>query len=78
MISIESLPDDTRAPRPVADLVGTPESADEYRVRMRLNMVAAIVLVALVGCGIWLANTMVASEKAQGCYSSGEHTCSLI
>jgi hypothetical protein len=74
----ESLPDDTRAPGPVADLAWAPESEDEYRQRIRVNLLAAVVLIALVGAGIWLANVMVATEKAQGCYTSGEHTCSLI
>jgi hypothetical protein len=69
---------DARAPRRVADPVGAPESDAEYRQRMRANLLAAAVLVVLVGAGIWLANAMVAAEKAHGCYSSGEHTCSLI
>ena len=56
----------------------TREGEDDYAERMRLNLFAAIALIALVGAGIWLANVMVSSEKAHGCYSSGEHTCSLI
>jgi hypothetical protein len=63
--------EDARAQRPLAD-------EDDYAQRMRVNLFAAIALIALVGVGIWLANTMVSSEKAHGCYTSGEHTCSLI
>jgi hypothetical protein len=54
------------------------EDAEDYRQRMRVNLFAAIALVTLVGVGIWLANAMVATDKAHGCYTSGEHTCSLI
>jgi hypothetical protein len=50
----------------------------EFRQRMRLNLVAAVALIALTLFGVWLANAMVASEKTHGCYVSGEHTCSLI
>jgi len=71
-------PSNARMPGKVADLAGAPESEDEYRQRIRANLLAAAVLVVLVGAGIWLANAMVATEKAHGCYSSGEHTCSLI
>ena len=54
------------------------DNDDDFRDRMRVNLFAAVVLIALTLFGIWLANTMVATEKAHGCYSSGEHTCSLI
>ena len=76
-IHAESLSDGTRAPRPLADPVSQ-DRDDEYRHRMLVNLLAAMVLVALMGAGLWLVNTMVESQKAQGCYTSGERTCSLI
>jgi uncharacterized membrane protein len=54
------------------------EDEEEYRVRMRLNLVAAIVILGLLTFGIWLADEMVAAQKVQGCYASGFHSCSLI
>jgi len=54
------------------------EDEEEYRVRMRLNLVAAIVILGLLTFGIWLADEMVEAQKVQGCYASGFHSCSLI
>jgi hypothetical protein len=71
------VPDDKVAARP-ARLEKAPENDDDFRDRMRVNLFAAIALIALTLFGVWLANTMVRTQKAQGCYSSGERTCSLI
>src|SRR5215469_16486007 len=46
----------------------------EFRQRMKINCFAAAVLIALLSFGIWLADEMVATEKAQGCYASGYHS----
>jgi hypothetical protein len=54
------------------------EDQDEFRHRMKVNFVAAIVLLALLTFGIWLADAMVDAQKVQGCYASGAHSCSLI
>ena len=54
------------------------EEEDEFRHRMKVNFVAAIVLLALLIFGIWLADAMVETQKVQGCYASGARSCSLI
>jgi hypothetical protein len=54
------------------------EDRAEFRQRMKVNCFAAAVLVALLSLGIWLADEMVATQKVQGCYASGYHSCSLI
>jgi len=54
------------------------EDEEEYRARMRMNFVAAIVILGLLTFGIWLADEMVEAQKVQGCYASGFHSCSLI
>ena len=54
------------------------EDRAEFRQRMKMNCVAAVVIVALLSIGIWLANAMVETQKVQGCYASGARSCSLI
>jgi hypothetical protein len=76
-IRAESRSDQSRGPTPVAG-AERPESEAEYRQRMRLNLFGAIAVIVLIGVGILLVNAMVETEKEQGCYSSGQHTCSLI
>jgi hypothetical protein len=50
----------------------------EFRLRMRVNLVGAVILSALLALGIWLADKMVETQKVQGCYASGAHSCSLM
>lgn len=59
---------------------GNAREADraEFLHRMKVNCFAAAVLIALLSFGIWLADEMVATQKVQGCYASGYHSCSLI
>jgi hypothetical protein len=45
---------------------------------MRVNLVGAIILSALLAFGIWLADEMVETKKFHGCYASGAHSCSLM
>jgi hypothetical protein len=32
----------------------------------------------VMAAGMWIADTMVDTQKAHGCYSSGQRFCSLI
>ena len=45
---------------------------------MRVNLLATLAVAALIAIGIWIANGMVETQKAQGCYASGTRMCSLI
>lgn len=54
------------------------EGEDEYRHRVRVNLFATLAVVALITIGVWIANMMVETQKAQGCYASGMRICSLI
>jgi hypothetical protein len=68
--------DDPAPVRIVGDSENRPESEDDHR--MRVNLFAAVAIIVLITVGMWLANALVETQRAQGCYSSGARTCSLI
>jgi hypothetical protein len=51
------------------------ESKEEYRERMTVNVVAFAFIVALVGAGWWLADTMATIRKTEDCAASGRRNC---
>jgi hypothetical protein len=54
------------------------EDDDGYRHRMRMNLLAVAAVAVVMGAGIWIVDAMVDTQKAHGCYSSGQRFCSLI
>jgi hypothetical protein len=54
---------------PVKDLhayESTPESDDDYRYRMRVNLLAAIVVITLIATGSWVLNALAnATQESQ-------------
>jgi|SRR5690242_14512027 hypothetical protein len=68
------------APSPVEDLAKYErnEGADDYRHRMVVNFAAFFVVVALIGIGLWLADTMAAMRKNQDCVLSGRRGCTPV
>jgi hypothetical protein len=48
------------------------------RQRTAANIVIGLFLAALVGAGIWLANTIVDVRKTQDCVLSGRRNCAPI
>lgn len=69
----------TRPPpaAPVEDLAKYERTAgsDDYRHRMIVNVAALIFVIALIGAGLWLANTMAELRKNQDCMLSGRRGC---
>jgi hypothetical protein len=66
--------------RPVADL-GKYEGGDEhddYRHRMVTNVAAFVFLLALVGAGVWIVDTMASVRKNQDCVMSGRRNCAAV
>jgi len=64
---------------PVEDLHKYTQTRDEdYRHRMLMNLIAVLVALVLVGCGIWLMNAIVQMRKAQDCVLSGRRNCMTI
>ena len=67
-------------PPPVDDLAKFErgEGADDYRHRMAVNVVAFVFVIALIGAGLWLADTMARMRKDQDCVLSGRRGCSPV
>jgi hypothetical protein len=51
---------------------------DDFRHRMKTNAVAFLVVVLLVVCGYWLADTMAQMRKDQDCVLSGRRGCTPV
>ena len=67
-------------PEPVEDLskYERTEGPDDYRHRMIVNAVTFAFVVALIGAGYWLADTMASMRKNQDCVLSGRRGCSPV
>lgn len=50
----------------------------DYRQRMLMNVIALAIVAALVGFGVWIADTMAALEKYQDCVLQGRGNCAPI
>jgi hypothetical protein len=67
-------------PPPVDDLAKYERQADgdDYRHRMMVNVGAFLFVVALIGAGLWLADTMADLRRNQDCVLSGRRGCSPV
>ena len=68
------------APSPVDDLAKfeRDEGADDYRHRMTVNVAAFVLVLALIGAGLWLADTMAQLRKDEDCVLSGRRGCAPV
>ena len=48
------------------------------RHRMLMNVLAAAIILVLVGVGVWIADTIAAMEKDQDCILQGRANCAPI
>jgi hypothetical protein len=84
VVSFRRGPSGTRptvpGPTPVEDLTKyeCPESEDDYRNRMIVNIAGFVFVAALIGAGIWLADTMARIRKDQDCVLSGRRNCAPV
>jgi hypothetical protein len=68
-------------PAPVENLAkyqGGRESPADYRHRMLVNTAAFVFVLALIGVGLWLADTMATMRKNQDCVLSGRRGCTPV
>jgi hypothetical protein len=54
------------------------EDAGDYRHRMLVNIAAFLFVIALIGAGLWLANTMAEMRRGQDCVLSGRKGCTPV
>ena len=47
------------------------DGTDDYRHRMKVNIAAFLVVLALIGAGLWLADTMAQMRKNPGLRAVG-------
>jgi hypothetical protein len=67
-------------PPPVDDLAkyASGGESDDYRHRMIVNVVAFAFVIALIGAGLWLADTMAQLRRSQDCVMSGRRNCAPV
>lgn len=67
-------------PPEVDDLAKFEQDAetDDYRHRMIVNAAAFLFVIALIGAGLWLADTMAQMRKNQDCVLSGRRGCTPV
>jgi hypothetical protein len=54
------------------------ETPDDYRHRMIVNALGFLFALALIGAGLWIANTMASMRKNQDCVLSGRRGCTPV
>lgn len=75
---VSRTPGDAVASKSSGDLKAELESDEDCRQRGRVNLFAAVTVIVLIAAGWWLVNSLVETQKVQGCYASGTRYCSLI
>lgn len=54
------------------------KDADDYRHRMLVNLAAFVFVLALIGAGLWLADSMASLRRIQDCVLAGHRNCAPI
>jgi hypothetical protein len=69
-------------PRPEPDKLSaygrSPEPPEEYRQRMLVNGAVFLVVLALIGAALWLADSMATMRRNQDCVLSGRIGCTPV
>jgi hypothetical protein len=50
----------------------------DYRHRMIMNLIALVILISLVGLGVWIADTISDLQREQDCLMQGRSNCAPI
>jgi len=54
------------------------DGPDEFRHRMKMNGLAALVAIVLIALGLWIVDAMVAIRDGQNCALTGRKNCDAI
>jgi hypothetical protein len=54
------------------------DSEDDYRHRMKMNVLGFAITIVLIVVGIWLADRIAVMRKNQDCFLSGQRNCAPI
>jgi hypothetical protein len=54
------------------------QDTDDYAHRMKMNALAVVALVVLIGGGIWIVDTMTQMRKNQDCALMGRRNCAGV
>jgi hypothetical protein len=66
---------------PVDDLAKyerTPETSDDYRHRMTMNLLTLLIAAILIAGGVWLSTKLIENRNLQDCFLSGRRNCAPI
>jgi hypothetical protein len=50
----------------------------DYRHRMLMNVIAVVIVSALISAGVWIADTIAEMQKSQDCVLQGRKNCAPI
>jgi hypothetical protein len=50
----------------------------DYRQRMLMNAIAGVIVVLLIGAGVWIADTIAAMDRDQDCLMQGRANCAAL
>lgn len=81
VVRFRRTPSSIRKPDPPVDDLAKYErgaETDDYRHRMIVNVAAFVFVIALIGAGLWLADTMAKMRRNQDCVLSGRRGCSPV
>ncbi len=67
-----------RSPVPDLSRFSRLPEEDDYRLRMRMNAAAFLVLAVMVWCGIWIADNMIQRPADQDCAPVGRINCAPL
>ena len=62
----------------LGNFYGIEEEEDDYRHRMKMNVLGLLVTILLVVSGIWIADTIAEMRKLQDCFLMGGRNCAPI